>query len=116
GLLVARLPRSTDLSVGRPWLELADQVCRAVAEQRPMTPMTAAVIGVRIGAWGPLPFVATLLGYVVLAADVVRMDEAGLRLQVPGPWAAAVEQRRFHTARGGRPTYLWTARPAWLPE
>src|SRR5256885_2087970 len=46
GLLVARLPRSTTLDVACPWREVAGQVVGAMTDQRPMTPLTAALIGV----------------------------------------------------------------------
>jgi hypothetical protein len=116
GLFVARLPRGADLHLARPWQDVADQVHRTVATQRALTRLTIALIGVRVRAWGPLPFVATFLGYVVFAAEVVTLDEQGLRFQSPGQWARVVDQRTFHTPPGGRPGYLWTPCPLPVPD
>ena len=57
---------------------------------------------------GSLPFVATYLGYVVLAADLVQLGDPEPVLEPPGPWAGAVTGRRLRTPRGGRPGYVWT--------
>lgn len=108
GVYVARLPRTLALDLSGPWSDIARQVTRALAQQRPLTPLSGALIGVRIQAWGFLPFVATLLGYVVLAADLTQLGADGPRLEAPGSWATAVVDRRFHTRPGGRPWYLWT--------
>jgi hypothetical protein len=111
GLLVARLPRTAALDVTSAWRDVACQVARAMREQRPMTPLTAGLLGVRIRTCGSLPFAATFLGLVVLTAEVAGFDAAGPKLEPPGPWAKAVDARWFHTPRGGRPLYLWTADP-----
>ena len=108
GLLVVRLPRSARIDVTGAWWDVARDVTRAFAQQRQMTPLSAALTGVRIRAWGPLPFVATFLGYVVLVADLVELAQDGPDLVPAGPWAAAVENRRLHTSPGGRPAFVWT--------
>jgi hypothetical protein len=108
GLYVARMARSAELDLTRPWCEVATQVTTAVAAQRSLTPLTAAITSVRIGMGGTLPFVATFLGFVVLAADLDGLGVNGPVLEPPGPWAHTVIRRRLHTARGGRPAYLWT--------
>lgn len=114
GLFVSRLPRATDLDLTRPWGDVAGRVQETVTAQRPMTTLTSALIGARIQVWGPVPFVATLLGYVVLAANIVQFDESGFRLGPPGPWSEVVERHRFPTSPGGRPGYLWEPPPnAW---
>jgi hypothetical protein len=59
GLFVVRLPRVATLDLCRPWREVAGQVVAAVTAQRPMTPLTAAIVSVRIGLAGSLPLVAT---------------------------------------------------------
>jgi hypothetical protein len=107
GLMVVRLPRSTRLDVTGSWREVADQVVEATSRQRPMTPWSVALASVRIRAWGPLPLAATLLGYVVLPADLTGLGEHGPVLAPPGSWAGAVEGRRLHTPRGGRAWRLW---------
>ncbi len=108
GLYVARLPRNVTLDLTRPWGEVAVQVSEALARQRPLTPLGAALTSVRIRVAGSLPFVATYLGYVVLAADLVRLGESAPALEPPGPWAEVVDRRRLRTAPGGRPSYVWT--------
>jgi hypothetical protein len=110
GVYVARLPRAARLDLTQPWREAAQQATEALAGQRPMTALSAALTTVRITAWTSLPFVATFLGYVVLAADLVELGERGPHLEPPGAWARAVDGRRFHTPPGGRPSYVWTPR------
>lgn len=111
GLLVARLPRTVALDLTSDWRDVACQIARAMRNQRPMTPLTAALPGVRIRTWGSLPFAATFLGLVVLTGEVAGLGAQGPELEPPGPWAKAVDGRWFHTPRGGRPVHLWTARP-----
>jgi hypothetical protein len=108
GLWVCRLPRSAELDLRTSWNDVARQVLDVGAEQRRMTTLSVALAGVRITAWGPLPFVATFLGYVVLTADVVRLDQEGPQLGPPGGWSRALEGHRWHLPRGGRPQYVWT--------
>ena len=109
GLVVARLPRDAELSLAGSWSDVAAQVTATVSRQRPPTTMTSALLGVQVEVFGPMPFVATLLGFVVLAADLLGMSRAGLELRHPGPWATVVERRRLHTRPGGRPSYLGTS-------
>jgi hypothetical protein len=111
GLYVARLSRSTRLDVTRPWSEVAF----AVAVQPSMSAMTRALLGVRIAAYGRLPWVATLCGYVVLCADCVavhRMDggRSEFVLEPPGAWSEGVTGRRLHTRRG-TPGAFWRPAP-----
>jgi hypothetical protein len=108
GVFVLRLPRTADLDLSCPWPEVARQVTQTMRRQRPMTSLTAALTCVRIRAWGPLPFAATFLGYVVLAADLTELGEDGPRLEPPGAWAHVVEDRKWRTPPGGRPGFLWT--------
>jgi hypothetical protein len=110
GVVVVRLPRTQPLDLTVPWEAIAAQVAGTTARQRPMTAWSAALTTVRISAWGPIPFVATLLGYVVLTGDLLALAEHGPRLARAGEWAAAVEGRRFPTPPGGRPWHLWLPR------
>jgi hypothetical protein len=107
GIFVARLPRTAELDLTRPWTGVSEQVRQIVSAQRPPTTMTAALIGAQIRAWGPLPFAATFFGYVVLTADLLLLAGSELRLARPSRWAGAVEGRLLHTPAGGRPGYLW---------
>jgi hypothetical protein len=92
----ARLPRDAELDLTRPWPELEIQVSAALARQRAVTPLTAAVASVRIGWGGALPFVATFLGFVALAADLVRLGRSGPVLVPPGPWSDARPTSGLH--------------------
>ena len=108
GIWLTRLPRSATLDLGRSWHDVASQVSEQCARQRPLTAWSAALLAVRLKTWGPLPFVATFLGYVVFTANLVRLTERGPQLEPPGGWSNALEGRRWHTPRGGRPHVLWT--------
>jgi hypothetical protein len=108
GVWIARLPRSAALDLRSSWSDIAREVVAIFADQRPMTTWSAALVAARMKAWGPLPFVATFLGYVVLTADLVGLTEPGPDLKPPSSWARLVNGRRWHTPRGGRPHHVWT--------
>ena len=108
GVWTARLPRSAALDLGSSWSDIAREVVAISADQRPMTTWSVALVAARMKAWGPLPFVATFLGYVVLTADLVGLAGPGPELEPPSPWARLVDGRRWHTPRGGRPHHVWT--------
>jgi hypothetical protein len=102
-----------DVSAG--WPDLAARLA-----PRPRMPdWTAALLGVRMSAWGALPWIATLCGWVVFGADArgFRADgehgerPASFDLRPPGSWFGALEERRLPTSPGGRPWYLWTPPP-----
>ena len=103
GLYVARLPRTADVDVNAPWREIAD----AVARQPPMPTLTTALVNAQIRAAGRFPWVATLCGFVVLAAEARGMGDGPgstivFDLTEPGVWAEAVRGRLLRT-RPGRP-------------
>jgi hypothetical protein len=108
GVVVVRLSREVRVDLTRSWRAVAGQVTSAMAAQRPLTPMSAAVTSVRVRAWGFLPLVATFLGFVVLAADLTALGAVGPALEPPGAWARTVDRHRFATPPGGRPTLVWT--------
>jgi hypothetical protein len=77
----------------------------------------AAIEDLRLGAWGaaflglsirgdgPMPYVATVCGFVVLGAEIVDVtsganDRHQLRLADPGPWFEAWRGRRWPTGAG----------------
>ena len=108
GLYVARLPRATGLRASDPWPEAV----AAVSSVPPMSAWSFALVSARVTAWGCLPWVATLCGFVVVCADLVGFDsdEEGRNrfvLQTPGPWRRVVEGRRWPTRAGGRPWHVW---------
>ncbi len=109
GVWIARLPRSAALDLRGSWSDVARDVLTICADQRPMTTWSAALVAARMKAWGPLPFVATYLGYVVLTGDLARLTEAGPQLEPPSAWSRVVDGRRWQTPRGGRPHLVWTA-------
>jgi hypothetical protein len=107
GLYLTRLKRGVVLDLRRPWAEVAEQVTAAQAGQRPLTALSAALLGVRSRLAGSLPAVATYVGFVVLTADIVGFEDGRPVLQRPGAWADVVDGRRLPTRPGGRPAYVW---------
>jgi len=106
GLYVARLPRKCAVDVRAPWSETAS----IVAVQPAMPTLTTALLAVRVSMPGGLPWVATLCGYVVLAAQAqgLRNSAEGtlvFDLVETGEWARAFTGRRLAT-RPGRPWRL----------
>lgn len=84
----------------------------ALAVQPPMAPMTRAlVVHVPIVTRGGLPWVATVSGFVVLAAVATgaQLTEDGrirFDLEPAGGWREAVEGRWWHTGPG-RHWFSW---------
>ena len=91
-----------------------EQLAADLAVQPPMPPLTRALLAARIAAYGPLPWVATLCGHVVLGAEAVAVttgtDHLRFTLREPGQWFESVRDRVLPTTRGGRPWVLWTPR------
>jgi hypothetical protein len=122
GLYVARLRRAQrwDLSVG--WSEAV----QSVAGVPELPPVTAGLLLARIRAWGRLPWVATLCGFVVLGGEITgtrpdpgpgpqqQGDDEGARtfvIEPPGSWFAALAEARMPTGPGGRPWVVWLPPP-----
>lgn len=121
GLHVARIRRGRTFRCDWPWAKQAE----ALAVQPPMTPMTRAlVVHVPLVAYGGLPWVATVSGFVVLAAvatgaRLTEGDRIHFDLEPAGDWREAVEGRWFHTGPG-RHWFAWhpdrlAPRPAGAP-
>lgn len=115
GLYVARLRRSAEVDVRRPWAEVAAQVRRQPA----MPGVTRALLAARITHYGRLPWVATLCGFVVLAADATSVEQGAddatrFGLVSPGEWATELTDRRVPTRRG-RPWSLRIPQPVSAP-
>jgi hypothetical protein len=109
GLYIARLARTVEVDVSVAWPDLAARL----GTRPPMPAWTAALLAVRMSAWGTLPWIATLCGWVVFGADARGFredDEHGVSfdLDPPGVWFRALDRRRLPTSPGGRPWYLWT--------
>jgi len=107
GVYLVRLARSVTLDLTRPWSETA-QVLAAAPR---MPPMTSAVLSAMVSAFGRLPWVATMHGFVVWGADLVglgRGEEGAttFRLEPPGAWFEAWRDTRVRSAPGGRPWVL----------
>jgi hypothetical protein len=116
GVYVARMRRGRPFDVAWPW----DRQAEALAAQPPMPALTRAlVVHVPIGAYGGIPWVATVSGLVVFAgvATHARLDESQqvvFGLQPPTSWSApawadAVERRWFHIGPGRH--WFW-----WHPD
>jgi hypothetical protein len=111
GLYIARLSRSTGFDLAWPWRRQAD----VVASQPWMPPLTRATINVRIAAWGCLPWVATISGFVAFGADATGVQRATdgttcFRFREPGGWFDFLTGTCFPTGRG-RHWVLWLPRP-----
>jgi hypothetical protein len=77
-----------------------------------LSPFTVVLMQTRAERGQPLPFIATVGGFVILGAEIhgVRgtTTAATLDLGNPGPWFDAFRDKRFETGRGG-PWILWTS-------
>jgi hypothetical protein len=107
GVYVARLGRHRWLDTASSWEEQA----RSVAPQPALTPMTAALIGVRRRlADGGLPWVATVSGFVVFGGEATGWrrgeDSSVVDLEPPGAWYQQVDGRWWPFGRG-RHWCLW---------
>lgn len=115
GLYIARQPRSVIVDAGSRWEDLT----AALGGMPRMPGLTAALLSVRLGVAGRLPWVATICGFVLVGADLTGFceDRSGagrgttFDLERPGEWFAAFDARRLPTTVGGRPWHLWTPAP-----
>jgi hypothetical protein len=78
---------------------------RAVEDLRLGT-FSGALLGISISQKGPLPYVSTVCGFVVLGGEIVDVTSSGndrhrLHLAGPGPWFDAWRGCRWPTG-GGR--------------
>ena len=101
GVYVARLPRDAPVDVTAGW---EDRI-RVVGRCPDMPTMSAALLSVQVAAVGVMPWVATLCGVIVLAADAHGLKEAPsggvvFDLRRPAAWAATLEARLLATRRG----------------
>lgn len=109
GLYICRVSRRLAIDVTDPWAVTAERLSR----KPPMPTMAGALLSVRVGITGRLPWVATVSGFVVFGADLTGFeelpggDEQRFRLEPPGPWFAGLEGRWLRNGRGGRPWHLW---------
>lgn len=78
-----------------------------------LSPLTVVLLETRAEQGRPVPFIATVGGFVVLGAEIrgVRgtTKTATLDLADPGPWFDTLRDKRFETGRGG-PWILWTSK------
>jgi hypothetical protein len=69
-----------------------------------ISPWTGLLLESRIARQGPMPFVATIGGFVALGANLTGFwkdgDRSGLILRAPGPWFEAFERHRLSTWSG----------------
>jgi hypothetical protein len=94
GIFVSR--RAIDVT--RPGAEQIGQVCGGWGD---VDPWCWFAMGLHLADHGSLPFVATVSGFVVLAADIEGLrDGSELVLAPAGSWFGALERRRFWTGPG----------------
>jgi hypothetical protein len=77
-------------------------------------PLGGALLGLSIRDEGPLPYVATVCGFVVLGGEIVAVrpaeaDRHRLDLAEPGTWFDAWRGRRWPTGRGREWSLVGTA-------
>lgn len=112
GLFVGRIARGRQIDVAGDRGALMD----AVRGDWKVPLMSRILIIGRIERFGPMPFLATVCGYVALGADIVDLRvEAGGRtkftLTDPGSWFDGFDQRRL-LAGAGRSCFIW----GWPPQ
>ena len=105
GLAVQRLADELPVHLAQSW----DERTTLVSRQPAMPPAGRMLVSAEARADGSKPWVATLCGFVVHAADLTGVSAAEdgstvLRLDPPGPWHRLVDRRRLWTGPG-RP---WT--------
>jgi len=106
GMFVAR--RALDITLSR------SEQLDVLRSGWPLSPWTRLLLHTRV-ADGPMPFVATICGFVALGADItdvtVEPDGAtSLGLSAPGSWFGLVVRRRLPTGPGRS----WVIR-GWQP-
>ena len=92
---------------------LAEPSPSAVEDLR-LGPWAAALLKLSIGQDGPLPYVSTVCGFVVLGAEIVDVTSGAngrhrLHVADPGPWFDAWRDRRWPTGAGRE--WSWVGRP-----
>jgi hypothetical protein len=103
GLFVAR--RDVPALAGR------DEQLAVVQPRWPLPTWVNATLGVRLWATGPMPFVATVTGFVVLGAELVALhredaEHVSLELAPPGAWFASLRESRIALGPGGRSWWI----------
>jgi hypothetical protein len=99
-----------------PCLSRLEQV-RALSVAWQINPIVRLSLSMRVEKFGPVPFVATVRGFVAFGAELTAFSPRGLdkddTVSGPGPWFDALRDRRFPTGRG-RPWVLheW----GWLTD
>jgi|GEM_PF-3523302 len=113
GILVGRLARTKSLDL------TADAATQLAAVHGPWrVPLLWGILLDHCAKSGtPMPFVATVCGYVLVGAEVTGFergtgDRATLHLREAGPWFASLRERRWLAGRGGPALLLW----GWPPD
>jgi hypothetical protein len=96
-----------------PQLSRLDQV-RELSEAWRFQPLVGVELRWRVEKFGPVPFVATVCGFVALGAELTRFRPRTLErpgaVSEPGAWYEAFRDKRFPT-RPGRPWIMWEGVP-----
>jgi hypothetical protein len=107
GLFLGRVSRDRRIEVSAGRRELEQAVCAGWR----LSPFHRVLIISRVQRFGPMPFLATLCGYVVLGAEVLDLapaegDSTAFTLAEPGAWFARFERGRL-LAGAGRSCLIW---------
>jgi hypothetical protein len=107
GLFVGRVARGRSIDLAADWTIRST----AVAGGWDLSIFDRVLLTSRIARFGPMPFLATLCGYVAMGAEVVDLEvEGGGRtrfgLAEPGEWYEAFGKRRLRQG-AGRSFFIW---------
>ena len=113
GILVGRLARTRSVDVTT---DAATQLAAVNGPWR-VPLLWRILLDHRAESGTPMPFVATICGYVLVGAEVIGFDRAPgdlatLRLREPGPWFESLRERRWLPGRGGPALLL----RGWPPD
>lgn len=112
GMFVGRIARGRPVNVNTDRSVLADSV-----KSGWKVPLLSRILIVsRVERFGPMPFVATVCGYVGFGADLLGLQVDGqgkttFVLGDPGPWFEGFDQYRL-VAGAGRSCFIW----GWPPQ
>ncbi len=112
GMFVGRVARSRPVDVAGDRVALAD----AIRGGWKVSLLSRVLIVGRIERYGPMPFLATVCGYVAFGADIVALefDRRGtttFTLADAGSWFDGFDQRCL-LAGAGRSCFIW----GWPPR
>ena len=113
GMFVGRVARGRPIDVAGDRVALAD----AVKGGWKVSLLARVLIAGRIERFGPMPFLATVCGYVGFGADIValevdRLGRTTFTLSDAGSWFEGFDQRCL-PAGAGRSSFIWGRPPPY---